>query len=1426
MGSPLIEDFSDAAAFVQEDTSYTEQNASEDEVERKIAEEHAKFKEAYAKRQEEASRGGNSLREPGAAAVRASRPWSAPPVESPRPAQQKERERERKARGSNSDVDLDGPRSEYEPPVRPYLLQAQASGNNLSYLSRPQSAEHRPAVVARSINGHQPNRVSLSGIEEEAGEGSTWDSRQASEMGRLRGTWGDGASPYLSGARDDDDTGRDPFVSMLPKVETLMEEDEGELPDRDGTIPEEDEEAVEEEEGDEERGGSKAEGLGGRGGGKEQGLRKEGAEGPGDPVVDSRWVAEPSAEEVVEDEDEVGSTGAGGGLESGDAEERSPRRRQQQQQQLQPRAASQDGRGSSGVASGPIATYGNHQGDEERDAPVREDGEEEEEAQEGWRRQRRESQTMEEAVLSARGAPSVGASSAVSHALAMRGFVEPLKYDGSFSGGSAGRRSPAAGRMASRTRDGDEEENEYAEDSFEEDEELEEQDRDGDGEAQGHEGREQMDAAPSLEPLLSPSGEGSLLRASPSASKALLSSSMRSRAGSAVLAPLSKESSRSISVTSPVPFHAPLQPLSGHQSVAAEAGNDSPEGAPLPSPSATAPPSLPPIFRVTGSGAADTASVAEQLSGRAPLAASNSHRSISSNGSVIPTPSALAPLPAPQPALSELQPSQQFALQLLKHDIEVLPQHHRAAAEAAAARRKSSTVRPAGASLAAFGYLGYHLVSEKLTAPSGPAFRSVSPGRGTSPGRGDGGLNGSPSLIATRTSGPMETAASARSGGRPTSAPHMRPSSGVVGPETKAAKGDEGSCSVGDGGAAAAAAATAAVEGGGAGAPSGSGFVDMAREMRAGRLLPPVVVPSTTPRGGGGGNDEGPAVPSENSVSVMGESAINEAVSQSRMKFDVWLDALSGGGPAAAGAAGPSSNLSVSGGETERSANRGDAAAAAAAGHRPPRPMTAPASGRRRPVSARPAGNAAGIYMPAPAVVTVPKPLVRPMSAQPHHVRPTSASMSRGGGGGGIGANFDGSFEPPIPLTFQPPDAASAAGGTAAVEVGGVTVSVYVADTLKRIVEANRWLQQLGLATKRYRLKDRFSNMTIQMVEELPPLPSELAFGGGNDGGAAAVIKELTLKQFLSGHSKLKHQARKLRNAAAAAAAQQQPPVGSLANGAVYGIPEFGSGRPSRPISASFASVSGAGALTTPRARPSSAMPYNGGRTTSGSAGGADPLVYGAGSLAGTGGGGAAAQAGFQTGRRVRPSSANPSYGRTSAFGPYNSGSSPPAAPSSPFMHSAYAAHAAAAVIVPTTTKPPVSGGATAAAAGGAATAGFPQPRAAWGATTTANPSGSGYPSYQGHPATSGRSSGVSAGNGLPYMHRSTAPRSPAATGSDPDHTHTNINDDNDSEQALVVEPDEQGDVSRALRQQLGSASDYCQARRQEIARLRTLPLA
>lgn len=48
------------------------------------------------------------------------------------------------------------------------------------------------------------------------------------------------------------------------------------------------------------------------------------------------------------------------------------------------------------------------------------------------------------------------------------------------------------------------------------------------------------------------------------------------------------------------------------------------------------------------------------------------------------------------------------------------------------------------------------------------------------------------------------------------------------------------------------------------------------------------------------------------------------------------------------------------------------------------------------------------------------------------------------------------------------------------MNVGDATVSVYVEDTSRRIMEANRWMAGLGLRS-RYRLRSRLSNMFVQV---------------------------------------------------------------------------------------------------------------------------------------------------------------------------------------------------------------------------------------------------------------------------------------------------------------------------------------------------------
>lgn len=57
--------------------------------------------------------------------------------------------------------------------------------------------------------------------------------------------------------------------------------------------------------------------------------------------------------------------------------------------------------------------------------------------------------------------------------------------------------------------------------------------------------------------------------------------------------------------------------------------------------------------------------------------------------------------------------------------------------------------------------------------------------------------------------------------------------------------------------------------------------------------------------------------------------------------------------------------------------------------------------------------------------------------------------------------------------------------GSAAVHVGKATVSVYVEDTTRRILEANRYMAHLKLRS-RYRLRSRLSNMVVQVRKGWP----------------------------------------------------------------------------------------------------------------------------------------------------------------------------------------------------------------------------------------------------------------------------------------------------------------------------------------------------
>lgn len=87
-------------------------------------------------------------------------------------------------------------------------------------------------------------------------------------------------------------------------------------------------------------------------------------------------------------------------------------------------------------------------------------------------------------------------------------------------------------------------------------------------------------------------------------------------------------------------------------------------------------------------------------------------------------------------------------------------------------------------------------------------------------------------------------------------------------------------------------------------------------------------------------------------------------------------------------------------------------------------------------------------------------------------------------------------------------------------------------------------------------------------------------------------------------------------------------------------------------------------------------------------------------------------------------------------------------------------------------------------------------------------------------PATNGAN-----GAPLPYMIRSVSAHARSGGHACAPGAASYFEEDED-EEVVVVEADPMADVTRSVRSQLGSAAEYCQARRAEIARLRNMPLA
>lgn len=135
--------------------------------------------------------------------------------------------------------------------------------------------------------------------------------------------------------------------------------------------------------------------------------------------------------------------------------------------------------------------------------------------------------------------------------------------------------------------------------------------------------------------------------------------------------------------------------------------------------------------------------------------------------------------------------------------------------------------------------------------------------------------------------------------------------------------------------------------------------------------------------------------------------------------------------------------------------------------------------------------------------------------------RPMSAQAAYGHGHSYDGTNsWIGACRPVSPTGGM----ALASNRTAEVDVSGQTVSVYVADTTKRIAEANRCMAALGFG-RRYQLKDAHSAMQVQLVVLGDSYPASDSLEDWCSAPAPTVVKTLTLRQFLTALARLKAQA-------------------------------------------------------------------------------------------------------------------------------------------------------------------------------------------------------------------------------------------------------------------------------------------------------------
>lgn len=702
---------------------------------------------------------------------------------------------------------------------------------------------------------------------------------------------------------------------------------------------------------------------------------------------------------------------------------------------------------------------------------------------------------------------------------------------------------------------------------------------------------------------------------------------------------------------------------------------------------------------------------------------------------------------APAAAAGDLMPPEQFAMQLLRHDLEVLPAHHKARAQAVAARNKGPSAAKSGAAgLAAYGYLGLYASPEGFGTLAAPPKQ-----RATGNGAAGGGSAG-------RASGDGEAPAAA--GG----AAGRGPEAVLVPAEA------DGELSSPVTAAAAAAAGqheflgmARTLRGGGgsgssraAGGPARAWAPPTEQQLRQRQQRQPSAGRASA---GGASQQSGSQLFPEASLSVVDEKEASSR--QTRMKYDQWADAFNRR-PA------------------EDSASVADTSNSAAPSDRRQRPMTAPSYGRQRPSSA--AMPHGGQHNEGPADVNGQQASIyaggsggrsygrgRPLSAQPQHL--SAIAETRGAPGMGVtalrpaGAPDHG---------FTAASSAAWAAPTAAVEVAGGTFSVYVADTVKRIVEANRYLAQLGVG-KRYRLKNRLSNMTIELVEPVEQYIDDeeaLQYEGAAAAGqqrevGLAVLKELTLKQFLAAHARLKMQVNRLRQAYNGPPPPPPPPHGGvMAPPVTSPIPRRSYGGTSDVAAAGASVLDRRARPASAVAAPSSARAYGYGRSDAPQAGPSPAGAYGS----YVPGPAAAVPRPMQ-----RPASARPAYGRT-AVAQYGA--------------------------VQLSTSPP--GGSSGAAATGRR-AGRPWSAGPGGASPHVSSGGAGGAYTLTVPSVLPRASG-----GGEY-------------GSKQERARGRSGDGNDDEEEIIIEDDggDDIDVSKVVRQQLVGAAQYCQSQRREINRLR-----